>query len=154
MRNRKAFLPTYGLWFELAARAVEVGVRQRAESTVTGRGLNVRELLAKADAAVTRGHDPDFGRATLGGGYGTPVRIDTPPYYILPCCTALLATYCGLRVDTGMRVLRGDGSPVPGLYAAGETVGGFHGAGYMSGSALGKAAIFGRVAGTGAARDA
>ena len=55
LKNRKAFLPTYGLWFELAARAVDVGVRQRAESTVTGRGLNVRELLAKADAAVTRG---------------------------------------------------------------------------------------------------
>lgn len=55
LRNRKAFLPTYGLWFELAARAVEVGVRQRAESTVTGRGINVREMLAKAEAAVTRG---------------------------------------------------------------------------------------------------
>lgn len=120
-------------------------------------GLSPERLAAtvgRYNAAVTRGHDPDFGRATLGGGYGTPVRIDTPPYYILPCCTALLATYCGLRVDTDMRVLRGDGSPVPGLYAAGETVGGFHGAGYMSGSALGKAAIFGRVAGTGAARDA
>ncbi len=55
VRNRKRFLPTYGLWFELAARAVEVGVQQRPESTVTGRGINVRELLAKADAAVTRG---------------------------------------------------------------------------------------------------
>ena len=55
LRNRKTFLPTYGLWFELAARAVDVGVRQRAESTVTGRGINVRELLAKAEAAVTRG---------------------------------------------------------------------------------------------------
>ncbi len=55
LRNQKGFLPTYGLWFELTARALEVGVRQRAESTVTGRGIKVREILAKADAAVTRG---------------------------------------------------------------------------------------------------
>lgn len=109
------------------------------------------ETVARYNACVREGRDPDFGRATLGGGYGRPVPLVTPPYYILPCCTALLATYCGLRVDRDMRVLREDGAPVPGLYAAGETVGGFHGAGYMSGSALGKAAIFGRVAGRRAA---
>lgn len=55
LRNRKTFLPTYGLWFDLAARTVEAGVAQRAESTVTGRGIDVREMLAKADAAVTHG---------------------------------------------------------------------------------------------------
>ncbi|MCX6952738.1 MAG: DUF58 domain-containing protein [Verrucomicrobia bacterium] len=55
LRNQKAFLPTYGLWFELTARTVEAGVPQRAESTVTGRGIDVKEMLAKADAAVTRG---------------------------------------------------------------------------------------------------
>jgi len=55
LRNRKTFLPTYGLWFELAAQTPEAGVAQRAESTVTGRGIDVREMLAKADAAITRG---------------------------------------------------------------------------------------------------
>lgn len=55
LRNRKAFLPTYGLWFDLAARTVEAGVEQRAESTVTGRGIDVRAMLAKAEAAVVRG---------------------------------------------------------------------------------------------------
>lgn len=55
LRNRKSFLPTYGLWFELTAGTVEEGVKQRAESTVTGRGLDVRAMLAKADAALTRG---------------------------------------------------------------------------------------------------
>jgi fumarate reductase flavoprotein subunit len=59
----------------------------------------------------------------------------------------MLSTSAGLRIDPQMRVLRTDGSPIPGLFAAGEVVGGFHGAGYMSGSALGKAAIFGRRAG-------
>eukprot|EP01035_Chromulina_nebulosa_P005344 gene5344-7253_t len=55
LRNGKAFLPTYGLWFELLARPIDVVVQQRAESTVTGRGIDVRELLAKAEAGLTRG---------------------------------------------------------------------------------------------------
>ena len=55
LRNAKAFLPTYGLWFEVSARPIDVVVQQRAESTVTGRGIDVRELLAKAEAGVTRG---------------------------------------------------------------------------------------------------
>ena len=117
-------------------------------------GLDPEKLavtVERYNAFVAQGHDADFGRAHLGGGYGTPVPIRTPPYYILPCCTALLATYCGLRVDDQMRVLKESGAPIAGLYAAGETTGGFHGAGYMSGSALGKAAIFGRVAGRRAA---
>lgn len=55
LRNQKTFLPTYGLWFELAVRTLDPAVAQRAESTVTGRGIDVRAMLAKAEAAVTRG---------------------------------------------------------------------------------------------------
>jgi fumarate reductase flavoprotein subunit len=40
---------------------------------------------------------------------------------------------------------------IPGLYAAGEILGGFHGRSYLSGSALAKAAISGRIAGRSAA---
>ena len=120
-------------------------------------GLDPVQLAATVErynADLELGNADEFGRQTLGGGAGRPVPLRTPPYYILPCCTALLATYCGLRVDTQMRVRTTADAPIAGLYAAGETVGGFHGAGYMSGSALGKAAIFGRVAGEQAARFA
>jgi uncharacterized protein (DUF58 family) len=55
LRNQKGFLPTYGLWFELAARTVEPGPEHRAESTVTGRGIDIREMLAKADAGLKHG---------------------------------------------------------------------------------------------------
>lgn len=98
------------------------------------------------------GVDQVHGRASLGSGYGKPVAIDQAPFYIYPCTTAVLSTYCGLRVDSSMRVIDVYGDPIAGLFAAGEVVGGFHGAGYMSGSALGKAAIFGRTAGEQAAR--
>jgi fumarate reductase flavoprotein subunit len=43
-------------------------------------------------------------------------------------------------------VMRVDGSRIEGLYAAGEIVGGFHGASYMTGTALTKALVFGVVA--------
>ena len=54
LRNQKRFLPTYGLWFEFAARSVEAETVQRAESTIVGRNVDVRAVLAKADAAEVR----------------------------------------------------------------------------------------------------
>lgn len=54
LRNAKGFLPTYGLWFEFVAQAVAPSALQRAESTITGRNLDVRAVLAKADAAESR----------------------------------------------------------------------------------------------------
>lgn len=67
LRNRKSFLPTYGLWFELTARAVRPVGEQRAESTVTGRDINVRAILAKADAEVLHARIPLGARLDPGG---------------------------------------------------------------------------------------
>jgi len=50
-----------------------------------------------------------------------------------------------------MRVIDVFGEPIAGLFAAGETVGGFHGAGYYSGSSLSSSATFGMLAGRAAA---
>ena len=47
LENRKRFLPTYGLWFDLAARAAE-REPARAETTFTAKGKDVRAMLAKA----------------------------------------------------------------------------------------------------------
>lgn len=56
--NAKRFLPTYGLWFEFAARPVEAAAGQRAESTVSAKGAEVRAALAKAEAAESRSRVP------------------------------------------------------------------------------------------------
>jgi uncharacterized protein (DUF58 family) len=59
LRNGKDFLPTYGLWFEFAARAAaKPAAPQRAESTLTAKGIDVRAALAKADADTQRGTVP------------------------------------------------------------------------------------------------
>jgi len=62
LRNAKRFLPTYGLWFEFGARVIETNEVQRAESTVTARGADVRAVLAKASAAEMRSRLPLNGR--------------------------------------------------------------------------------------------
>lgn len=100
---------------------------------------------------VEAGHDPEFGRKHLVHQHGALRKIETAPFYAYPSTAVVFGTYCGLRIDRGARVLRADGSPIAGLFAAGEVTGGFHGAAYMTGSALGKAIVFGRIAGMEAA---
>jgi len=47
-----------------------------------------------------------------------------------------------------------EGNPMPGLYAAGELVGGLFYHNYPGGSGLAAGAVFGRLAGASAAEDA
>ncbi|WP_304413930.1 flavocytochrome c [Sphingobium sp. 15-1] len=96
---------------------------------------------------VDAGHDPDFGRSHLVHHHGALRRIDRGPFYAYPSTAVVFGTYCGLRIDSQARVLRTDGHWIEGLYAAGEVTGGFHGVAYMTGSALGKAVVFGLIAG-------
>jgi len=85
--------------------------------------------------------------------YLRPVAL--APYYgaeVRPATICLTA--CGLRIDADARVLRDDGEPIPGLFAAGETTGGVVGDVYVgSGNSLSNAATFGRIAGRVAAAD-
>lgn len=106
----------------------------------------LRQTIERYNADTTRGVDQEFGRSSLGTGFGTLAPIDSPPYYVYPSTAGLTSTYGGLRINEQMRVMHVDGTPIGGLWAVGELVGGFHGHGYMSGSSLGKAVIFGRLA--------
>ena len=57
-----------------------------------------------------------------------PIR--TPPFYAMPICAAITNTMGGIVVDGGARVLDTGGRPIPGLFAAGSTVGGLDGGPY------------------------
>ncbi|NKZ02289.1 FAD-dependent oxidoreductase [Actinomadura latina] len=114
---------------------------------------SLRRTVAEYNAAIERGGPDPFGRVRLSGGVGEPAPIDRPPFYAHPSGTVVLATYCGLTVDIRMRVLDWWGEPIGRLYAAGEITGGFHGAGYMTGTSIGKAGVFGRLAGRNAAAE-
>ena len=111
----------------------------------------LKQTVYTYNSYVDGGEDLDFGRTTKVGGIGNMVKIDTPPFYAYESKGVLLGTYAGIAVDESMHVLS-DAGLIPGLYAAGELVGGFHGASYMTGTALAKAIIFGRIAGRNAAQ--
>jgi fumarate reductase flavoprotein subunit len=50
-------------------------------------------------------------------------------------------------------VRRVDDSVIGGLFATGEVIGGFHGRAYMTGTSLGKGAVFGRIVARALAED-
>ncbi len=70
--------------------------------------------------------------------------LDRAPFYALIVYPAITFTFGGLAIDATARVLREDGTPVPGLFAAGSDAGGAYGTGYAGGLAL--AMTFGLVA--------
>jgi fumarate reductase flavoprotein subunit len=107
--------------------------------------------VARYNGFVRNGRDDDFGRTGLSTTYGKLVELKRGPWYAYPSTSGLIATYCGVTIDTEARVLNVFGEVIPGLYAAGEMTGGFHGVAYMTGSSLGKCVIFGRIAGRNAA---
>lgn len=97
---------------------------------------------------AVRGGTPDeFGRDGLCNHVGDLVDISRPPFYAYPAKTLMTSTYCGLTISPRAEVLDVDGAVIDGLYAAGELTGGFHGVAYMTGTSLGKGALFGRIAG-------
>ena len=106
----------------------------------------LKMALARYNEGVDKGQDPDLGRTKLTQAGGAMTSINTPPYYAFETSPSLVGTYGGIAVDEQMHVLSNDGI-ILGLYGAGEIVGGFHGAGYHTGSALAKALVFGRIAG-------
>lgn len=114
----------------------------------------LRDTVERYNQAATAQAPDEFGRERLSGGYGDRVPLVAPPFYAQPSSTVLLATYCGLTVRPDGAVLDVFGDPIPGLFAAGEVTGGFHGGGYMTGTSIGKAAVFGRAAGLSAGDQA
>ncbi|MBV9230600.1 MAG: FAD-dependent tricarballylate dehydrogenase TcuA [Chloroflexi bacterium] len=77
--------------------------------------------------------------------------LDTPPYYAFAVTCGITYTFGGVRVDTESRVLDWSGALIPGLYAAGELVGGLFYHNYPGGSGLMAGSVFGRLAGQSAA---
>ena len=76
------------------------------------------------------------------------VDITREPMLVAPAPHTSLG---GLVIDARCRVLRADGSPIPGLFAAGEVTGGVHGANRIGGNAGTEVLVFGRIAGESAA---
>ncbi|WP_216895366.1 FAD-dependent oxidoreductase [Nocardia alni] len=101
--------------------------------------------VERYNSAIAGGDPDDQGRSALVNGVGELVPVAEPPFYAYPAKTLMTTTYCGVTIDPYGRVLDVDGEVIPGLSAIGEVTGGFHGAAYMTGTSLGKGAVFGRI---------
>ena len=96
------------------------------------------------DGRAHHGH-----RARPRSNWANP--LDTPPFEAYQVTCGITFTFGGLRIDAAAQVLDTDLQPIPGLYAAGELVGGLFYFNYPGGTGLMSGAVFGRIAGTSAA---
>jgi tricarballylate dehydrogenase len=81
-------------------------------------------------------------------------KLDTPPYLSWAVTGGITFTFGGVKVNDDAQVVTTGWRPVPGLYAAGEMVGGLFHYNYALGSGLMSGAVFGRIAGRAAAKAA
>ena len=114
----------------------------------------VREYNAaiKQDAAF----DPNIkdGRATVGLAIDKTNwanTIEKPPFEAYSVGCGITFTFGGLKIDTATHVLDIEDAPIPGLYAAGELVGGLYYFNYPGSTGLMAGSVFGRIAGREAA---
>jgi len=117
----------------------------------------VKEFNLAVQADVPYNPTIKDGKCTVGinppkSNWALP--INTPPYLGYAVTCGITFTFGGVKIDTRGRVLTNSQEPVPGLYAAGEMVGGLFYYNYPGGSGLSSGMVFGRLAGTSAAQDA
>jgi tricarballylate dehydrogenase len=118
----------------------------------------VREFNAAVRTDVPFNHAVKDGRCTVGieppkSNWADP--LDTPPYEAYAVTCGITFTFGGLRILAGTgQVLDTGLDPMPGLYTAGEMVGGLFYLNYPAGSGLVSGTVFGRLAGAAAATAA
>ncbi|MGV0660915.1 FAD-binding protein, partial [Mycolicibacterium pulveris] len=109
---------------------------------------NLAATLERYNADAARGEDPDFHKQPE---YLAPQDNGPWAAFDLSLGVAMYSgfTMGGLDVSVDGEVLREDGTPVPGLYAAGACASNIaqDGKGYASGTQLGEGSFFGRRAG-------
>lgn len=114
----------------------------------------LRQTVDSFNAAVANGTTLSLTPPRSTARKRAPMPIVTPPFYAAPMCGGITYSMGGLLIDADCRVLREDGHPIAGLYAAGSATGGLEGgpmAGYLGG--LGKALTFGYRAGAAIAKE-
>ena len=117
----------------------------------------LRATVDRFNGFVQKGKDEDFGRGVraydrwLGDPYHKPSAtlgaITEAPFYAVPVVPGDVGTYGGVVTDEFARVLRADGSVIPGLYATGISTASVMGRVYPgAGCSIGPSFTFGYIA--------
>ena len=134
---------------ELASKLEDVNATKALES------IRAYNAAIRTDIAF----DPNVKDGRCTEGLAVPKSnwanvLDTPPYEAYAVSCGITFTFGGLRITTDAQVVDTDGMTMPGLYAAGELVGGLFYINYPGGAGLMSGAVFGRIAGSSAGRAA
>ena len=92
------------------------------------------ETVDQYNAAIDGGTLENLSPPRRGPAKAWPIR--TAPFYAVPICAAITNTMGGIVVNCDGAVLDTNDRPIPGLYAAGSTIGGLNGgphSGYVGG---------------------
>jgi tricarballylate dehydrogenase len=124
-------------------------------------GVNAEQFIrtiAEYNAAVRKdiAFNPNIKDGRSTEGLAIPKSnwantIDAPPFEAYAVTCGITFTFGGLRITDDGQVIDLDYRPIPGLYAAGELVGGIFYFNYPGGTGLTSGSVFGRIAGTAAA---
>ncbi|KAL2814049.1 FAD binding domain-containing protein [Aspergillus granulosus] len=148
---------------ELAEKCAERGLRNPGKFLATIKEYNEAVAASRAenpgqkwDPAVKDGLSTQSARKQLAlakSNWATPLTKGT--FVAVKVTCGITFTFGGLAVDpeTAGVISTATNSPVPGLYCAGEMVGGLFYDNYPGGSGLTSGAVFGRRAGCAAAAD-
>jgi 3-oxosteroid 1-dehydrogenase len=161
-RNRYTFAglrprqPFPGRWYKAGAVYSAGSLAELADAVeLPAEGLLA--TVAEFNAFARAGRDERFhrGESAYDRYYGDPRQrpnpclapLAVPPFHAVRIVPGDLGTKGGLRVDERSRVLRGDGSVIPGLYAAGNVSASVMGRTYAgAGATIGPAMTGGYVA--------
>lgn len=99
----------------------------------------LQETVDTFNAAVESGED-EFGRTLFS------TKLENGPWVATMRQACVHHTMGGVTIDVEARVLDEDGTPIAGLYAAGEVTGGTHGGNRLGGNAVVDTVVFGRLA--------
>lgn len=107
------------------------------------------EEINKWNSYVEKKKDPEFDCMIFPDARPT----SAPPFYAARLWPRVHHTMGGLVINKEAQVIGFDMKPIKGLYAAGEVTGGVHGAVRLGSVAMADCVVFGRIAGTNAAKE-
>lgn len=104
----------------------------------------LRNTVSIYNESVLQKSDNKFGKVIIENSN----PIETSPYYVMRLWPKVHFTMGGLGINTKTQVIDYNGKTIDGLYAAGEVVGGVHGASRLGSCAITECIVFGRIAGS------
>jgi succinate dehydrogenase/fumarate reductase flavoprotein subunit len=109
----------------------------------------LKQTVSRFNTHVENKIDKEYGKPILPNA----AALNQPPYYSMRLWPKIHYTMGGILINENAQVIDLNQRPIRGFYAAGEVTGGIHGASRLGSCAIIDCMVFGRIAGSRAARE-